>query len=87
VNTAKGQRGPQTPPEVPAKATRSGSSRWLQWGTLRLPHDSALIWTERMLEALERGNDNRQYPNVWLTERGLILLSSITHGTATGPAK
>lgn len=61
MNTANEQTGPPTPPEVPAKATRSGSSREQEWGTLRLSHDSAMVWTERMLAALERGNDARQW--------------------------
>ena len=61
MNTANEQTGPPTPPEVPAKATRSGSSREQEWGTLRLSHDSALVWTERMLAALGRGNDARQW--------------------------
>jgi RNA-directed DNA polymerase len=61
VNTKQQQTGQPTPPEVPEKATRSGSSRGLQWGTLRLSHDSAHVWTERMLAALERGNDGRQW--------------------------
>ena len=61
MNTANDQTGPPTPPEVPAKATRSGSSREQEWGTLRLSHDSTLVWTERMLEALGRGNEGRQW--------------------------
>jgi len=61
MNTATEQTGLTTPPEVPAKATRSGSSRDLEWGTLRLSQDSAMVWTERMLEALGRGNEGRQW--------------------------
>ncbi len=61
MNTANEQTGPPTPPEVPAKATRSGSSREQEWGTLRLSHDSTMVWTERMLAALGRGNDARQW--------------------------
>ena len=55
MNTANEQTGPPTPPEVPAKATRSGSSREQEWGTLRLSHDSTMVWTERVLAALGRG--------------------------------
>ena len=61
MNIAKEQTGLTTPPEVPAKATRSGSSREQEWGTLRLSHDSTRGWTERMLEALGRGNEGRQW--------------------------
>ena len=61
MNTANGQTGPPTPPEVPAKATRSGSSREQEQGKLRLSHDSAMVWTGRMLAALARGNDARQW--------------------------
>ena len=61
MNTANEQTGLPTPPEVPERATRSGSSREQEWGTLRLSHDSALVWTERMLAALGRGNDARQW--------------------------
>ena len=61
MNTANDQTGPPTPPEVPATATRSGSSREQGWGIPELTHDSAMVWTERMLAALARGNDARQW--------------------------
>ena len=61
MNTANEQTGLPTPPEVPARATRSGSSREMEQGTLRLSQDSATVWTERMLEALGRGNEGRQW--------------------------
>jgi len=34
-----------------------------------------------------RGLDHHRYPNAWLTARGLISLSRITHGSAAGPAQ
>ena len=34
-----------------------------------------------------RGLDHHRYPNAWLTARGLISLSQITHGSAAGPAQ
>ena len=33
----------------------------MEQGTLRLSQDSAMVWTERMLEALGRGNEGRQW--------------------------
>ena len=51
----------QTPVQVPERATHTGSSRGWQWGTLTLSQDSLLVWTERMLMALERGNDKRKW--------------------------
>jgi RNA-directed DNA polymerase len=61
MNGVKNISGPETPSPVPAKATRGGESRGLQWGTLWLSHDSCLLWTERMLAALERGNDGKKW--------------------------
>jgi RNA-directed DNA polymerase len=61
MNGARDINGQRTPPPVPAKATRGGDSRALQWGTLRLSHDSCLLWNERMLAALERGNDGKKW--------------------------
>jgi RNA-directed DNA polymerase len=34
-----------------------------------------------------RGLDHNRYPNAWFAARGLISLSTITHGSAAGPAK
>lgn len=34
-----------------------------------------------------RGLDHHRYPNAWLTARGLISLSAITHGAAPSPAQ
>lgn len=53
--------GKQTPMPVPERATRIGDSRGWQWGTLTLSQESLLVWTDRMLEALERGNDKRKW--------------------------
>jgi len=78
--------GTQTPRQVPSGATRRGESRGWQWGTLTLSQESLLVWSERMLKALERGNDRRKYPNAWFAERGLISLKSITHRLADSPA-
>ena len=51
----------QTPEQVPPAATRFGESRGGQRGTLTLSQESLLVWTERMLAALERGNDERKW--------------------------
>lgn len=61
MNGASDRSGQRTPPPVPGKATRGGESRGLQWGTLWLSHDSCLVWSERMLAALERGNDGKKW--------------------------
>lgn len=63
MNPQPDQNVPPTPDPVPTetKATQSGSSRSLKWGTLWLSHDSAQLWTERMLQALERGNDGHSW--------------------------
>jgi hypothetical protein len=96
VNNAMDTTRIQTPKPVPAAATRFGESREWQRGTLTLTQESLLVWTERMLAALERGNDKRKwgrgrdhnrYPNAWFAERGLISLITITHGAAASPAK
>ena len=42
---------------VPEGARRCEGSRGLQWGTLTLSLESLLVWSKRMLEALERGNE------------------------------
>ena len=55
MNTANEQTGLPTPSEVPAKATRNGSSREQEWGTLRLSHDSTMVWTERMHRGPRKG--------------------------------
>lgn len=34
-----------------------------------------------------RGRDHNRYPNAWFTERGLISLKLVTHGSAISPAK
>jgi len=51
----------QRPPQVPTGATRGGENRELQWETLKLSKESLLVWSERMLEALRRGNDKRKW--------------------------
>lgn len=56
-----GQDEAPKPQPVPERATRCGSSRAYQWGSLVLSQDSALIWTDRMLAALARGNDERKW--------------------------
>jgi len=42
-------------------ATPSGEKPEAQWGTLHLSCSSLQVWTPRMLEALARGNDGRQW--------------------------
>ena len=51
----------QKPPPVPKRATRGGEARENQRGTPMLSSNSLLLWTNPMLEALERGNDGRQW--------------------------
>ena len=58
---APSQRVPPTPETVPAKATPSGDSGGGQMVTLSVPQGSRTIWTQRMLQALERGNDGRKW--------------------------
>ena len=52
---------PPTPDAVPCAATPSGDSRETRAENLRLSQGSRLIWTERMIQALVRGNDGRQW--------------------------
>ena len=50
-----------TPEAVPAKATHSGDKARPPEATLRMTTGSCMIWTQRMLQALERGNDGRKW--------------------------
>jgi RNA-directed DNA polymerase len=61
VKNASDQTGIPTPEQVRENATRSGEARERQRETLVLSPNSLLVWTERMLAALERGNDGRQW--------------------------
>jgi len=61
VKNASEQTGTPRPEPVRESATRSGEARESQRGTLALSPNSLLVWTERMLEALARGNDGRQW--------------------------
>ncbi len=61
MKNASEATGTPTPEPVPAGATRSGEARESQRGTLTLSPNSLLVWTERMLAALARGNDGRQW--------------------------
>lgn len=61
MNGATDQSGAPAPEPVPAEATRSGETRPRQGETLVLSPNSSLVWTERMLAALARGNDGRQW--------------------------
>lgn len=73
--------GTQRPAQVPAKATRSGEGAGWQWGTLTLSEDSLLVWTQRMLKALERGNDKRKWhtliDKVWSPRTLEVALQSV----------
>jgi RNA-directed DNA polymerase len=54
-------------------------------------------WIRRRLRSIQRrrdgrtgngrGFDHHRYMNWWFAERGLILLTTITHGAASGPAE
>jgi RNA-directed DNA polymerase len=61
MNPKSNQKVLQTPDPVLFMATQSGSSRSLKWGSLWLSQDSAHTWTERMLQALARGNDGHSW--------------------------
>lgn len=60
MNAPRPER-PQTPGAVPAGATPPGDSGQEQEATLPMSQGSRLIWTQRMLQALERGNDGRKW--------------------------
>jgi len=66
---------------VPAGATRVGETRAWQWGTLTLSPNSLLVWTEKMLAALERGNDSRQWhtliDKVWSPKNLSLALQTV----------
>jgi RNA-directed DNA polymerase len=62
VNIEGDTTGIPTPQPVPLKATHCGENLLgKQWGTLRLSEASLQVWTPRMLEALARGNQGRQW--------------------------
>jgi RNA-directed DNA polymerase len=61
VNNAREGNSIPTPSAVPEKATPDGEKRECLWGTPVLSRNSMLIWTEKMLAALGRGNDGRQW--------------------------
>jgi RNA-directed DNA polymerase len=61
VNDATEETGTPRPQPVPAKATRCGEARESERGKLVLSPNSLLVWTERMLAALARGNDGRPW--------------------------
>ena len=58
---ASDQKVPRTPETVPAKATPSGDKDHPREATARMSRGSCMIWTPRMLQALERGNDGRKW--------------------------
>lgn len=60
MNAPRPER-PQTPGAVPAGATPPWDSGQEQEATLPMSQGSRLIWTQRMLQALERGNDGRKW--------------------------
>lgn len=57
----KDTTGNQTPEPVLETTTHSGEEREKETGTYCLSPDSFLVWTPRMLKALERGNDKRKW--------------------------
>lgn len=71
---------PPTPDAVPAKATPTGDKDIPREATVRMSIGSCMIWTPRMLQALERGNDGS--PNDYFAEKGLTSLFNVTHPTA-----
>ena len=76
----------------PARARRGGFGMFggrmvgswcdVKWGTLSLSHESLLVWSARMLEALERGNDKRKWhtlaDKVWLPKTLEAALQAVT---------
>lgn len=81
MKNAHEQAGTPTPEQVPAGATRSGEARESQRGTLVLSPNSLLVWTERMLAALARGNDGRQWhtliDKVWSPQNLSAALATV----------
>ena len=55
------QSVPPTPEAVPARATPPGDKAHPPEATVRMSTGSCMIWTQRMLQALERGNDGRKW--------------------------
>jgi hypothetical protein len=53
---------PTTPGAVSDRTTPPGDSGSPQPEWLRMSQGSCLVWTERMLQALERGNEGRKWP-------------------------
>ena len=56
---------------------------------------SSAVWTERMLDTLERGIkggqwysliDHQRYPNAYFAELGLISLNALTRAKRANPA-
>lgn len=58
---AQGPTVPQTPGAVPERATPPGDSDDPQEEYLRMSLGSCMVWTQRMLQALERGNEGRKW--------------------------
>jgi RNA-directed DNA polymerase len=54
------------------------------WVRMRL---RSILRTRAGRAGCGRGLDHNRYPNAWLTARGLISLSRITHGAANSPAQ
>src|SRR5205823_15044268 len=81
VNADRKETGTPTPAPVPARATRAGEKRAEQWGTLTLSPNSLLVWTEKMLAALARGNDGRQWhtlsDKVWSPQNLSLALKTV----------
>ena len=55
------QSVPPTPEAVPARATPPGDKAHPPEATVRMSTGSCMIWTQRMLQALARGNDGRKW--------------------------
>jgi RNA-directed DNA polymerase len=81
VNAARAETGTSKPAPVPSGATRAGEKRAEQWGTLTLSPNSLLVWTEKMLAALARGNDGRQWhtlsDKVWSPRNLSLALKTV----------
>lgn len=73
---------PPTPGAVPVKATPPGDKAHPPEVTVRMSIGSCMIWTQRMLQALERGNDGRKWhtliDKVYATANLRLALSTVT---------
>ena len=55
-----------------------------QWIRMRL---RSILRKRDKRKGRGRGRDHNRYPNAWFAERGLVLLTTTTHGSAASPTK